>query len=110
MAATAITVQNVTANGLAMTYESANVDGNYFTNTNGCFLFVRNTSAVTVTVTFAAPNDCNYGNNHVFTRDVAVNEQCVIPLTPKRFNNSSDITSFTYSAVTDVEVAVGRVV
>lgn len=110
MAASEITVQNVTINGLSMTYESANVDGNYFTNTNGCFLFVKNTSAVSITVTFTAPNDCKYGVNHVFTRVVAVDEQCVVPLTPKRFNDTSGITNFTYSAVTDVEVAVGRVV
>jgi hypothetical protein len=104
-----ITVQEITYKGLVMTYEEPETVS-FFYNTGSCFVFVRNTSASAITVSVSVEKECEYGFIHPLYRTVEASEQCIILLSPGRFNNSEGKTTFTCSAVADIEVAVGKVV
>jgi hypothetical protein len=106
MAATAITVQQMTSAGLEATTAAANVDGNYFINNGKTFLHVINGSASDITVTIDSPTECSQGGTHDVPVLVSAGEERFIgPLNQGRFNDDNGRVNVTYTAVTTVTVA-----
>lgn len=107
MPATEIIPQNLAPEGLEVTFESANVDGNYFVNNGRMVLRVRNASASVRTVTCSAPGKCDQGFNHPVAVLVEANEERDLGLfSSSRFNDENGRVNITYSSVTGVTVAV----
>ena len=107
MAATELTVQNSTFNGIDTTFNAANADGNFFENNGKTFLIFSNASGGDVTVTIDSPTYCNQGFQHDLSITVNDGDNTVIPfLDMTRFNDGSEDVNMTYSAVTDFSVAV----
>lgn len=107
MAASEIISQECTSAGLEVTFESANADGNYFTNNGRKVLRVKNGGGADITITVDSPTECDQG----FTHDVEVTvtaseERDIGPFKTTRFNDSNGRVNITYSGVTSVTVAV----
>jgi hypothetical protein len=56
MARTALTVQQMSRDGVVPTYAAANADGNSFANDSRTFLHAKNGSGGSITLTFVTPN------------------------------------------------------
>lgn len=108
MAASAITVQNATKTGLAVTTASANVDGNYFTNDGKSYLQVTNGGGSSINVTIDSPVVCSQGGVHDEVIAVGAGVTKVIGSFDKsQFNDPvTGRVNVSYSAVTTVTVAV----
>lgn len=112
MAATEITVQALNKAGLDPSMASANVDGNFFLNTDRTELIVNNGSAGSIDVTAAAQKTSMFqegygtitlGNNVVA---VAAGAEKLITFPPSIFNDGNGKVQLTYSAVASVTVGV----
>jgi len=109
-AASALTVQTLTNAGLAFTTAAANVDGNYITNDGYTFLYIVNGGASPITITFAAPVNCNQGFADAHTIIIPAGETWVSGYFEKsRFNSLTGTLDWTYSAVTSVTIAAIKV-
>ena len=106
MAASALTVQEITRAGVAITAAAANVDGNFFTNSGNIALRVINGGASPITVTVPAQANCDQGTKHDITVTVANGATKEIgPFQMRHYNDASGYVQVTYSAVADVTVA-----
>lgn len=107
MARTAITAQTVTAAGLDLADEAANVDGNQFGWTPRRLVRVVNGSAGEVTVTIPTP--AQVAGLDVAERTVAVpagGTRFIGPFPPSAYRQADGSVHLDYSAVTSVTVAV----
>ena len=108
MAASELTVQQVSTDGLeAAVAAAANADGNYFTNNGKTFLLVTDTGTTAPTVTISSQVACNQGSTHDLTVSVQSGEARYIGPFPKdRFNDSDGYVQISYDDETDVTVEV----
>lgn len=107
MAATELTPQNMTSGGLEVTFESCNVDGNFFTNNGRMFIWIKNDDTTDKTVNIASPTPCNYGFTHNVSVTVTASEARLIgPFPVARFNDNDRHVNITYSAVTSLTIAL----
>lgn len=89
---------------------AAGAGGDQFLNTGNTGFWIKNSSGGSITVTFAAQNDCNFGETH----DAAVSVPngtigfIASRFSAQRFNDSSGYVQVTYSGVTSVTVAAVR--
>jgi hypothetical protein len=107
MAATALTVQEITLAGLTPAYVAANAEGNYFNNDGRAYLEVVNGGVDPVTVTINSIALCSYGFDHnteVIVSNGVTKKIGTFP--PGRFNDASGRVNVTYSGVTSVTVGV----
>jgi hypothetical protein len=107
MAASEITVQTITSAGATITFEDANVDGNFFENNGRTFIRVTNTNAATRNVIIDSPGICDQGFYHDVTITIAATtgNQDIGPFSTARFNDTSGNINITYSAVTNLKIA-----
>lgn len=113
MASTLILPQTLVNTGLLATYETANVDGNYFANDDGLrILHVKNDGIVTLTVTIDTVALDNYGNaGHDLVYTVLAGEELISGyFSKKRFNDTESEVNLTTDVQTDVNIAVLKVV
>jgi hypothetical protein len=102
-----LAIQPLTNLGTAITFAAAAAGGDQFANTGGETVLIRNTDASAKTVTFVATQPCDQGSLHNVVVVVASNvEAGVKGLNPRRFNDANRNTQITYSAVTNVVIAV----
>ena len=106
MAASAITVQEIDLDGVEVTLEAANVDGNFFTNDGKTVLRVANGSGSSITVTASAQASCSQGHEHPVVVSVPAGDTLDIGnFKSKYYNDSSNYVQIAYSDVTTVTVA-----
>jgi len=106
MAASALTVQEITRAGVAITAAAANAEGNFFTNSGNIALRVINGGTSSITVTITAQAACDQGTKHDLVVTVASGATKEIgPFPMRHYNDASGYVKVTYSAVTDVTVA-----
>lgn len=109
MAATEITSQQLVPEGITVTFEACNVDGNFFLNSNGRYYIIVKNTGTEKTVHIASPIECSQGYTHPL--DV------VIPATTGnissgvfetgRFNDSNNYVQLTYpGGITGLTIAV----
>lgn len=112
MASSLILPQTLVRAGLLATYETANVDGNYFENDGLRILHVKNDGLVTLTVTVDTVALDNYGNpGHDLVFEVLAGEELISGyFSKKRFNDTEGEVNLTTSVQTDVNIAVLKVV
>lgn|SRR5574337_380684 len=102
----ALTVQDVTPAGIALTEVAAAAGGDTYANTGLEMLYVNNAGASPCNITVAAPKLCNQGFNHPLIVTVAAGAKHYCgPFEPSRYGNT---VSLTYDQVTSVTVAVFR--
>jgi hypothetical protein len=109
MAATQITVQNITkATSLTPSFEAANADGNYFKNTGKIFVYAKNANVgASRTITIASQVECNQGSTHNVTITVpASSEEMCGSFDVNRFNDSDGYVQMTYDDEADLTLAV----
>jgi len=109
MAATSLTIQEISLTGITPTYTAANADGNYFSGSGKEFLIVKNGGASAITVTVTSQQECNQGELHHVTVSVdASGEKWIGPFDKDRFNDTDGYVQVSYSDVSNVTVAVVR--
>lgn len=80
--------------------------GDEFANEGKTFFLVENGGGSSITVTFAAQAECNYGQTHNLAPTVEAGKTEIFgPFDVKRFNNANDRVGVSYSGVTSVNVA-----
>ncbi len=103
-----LTVLKPTYAGNTITYANADAGGDFFTNNGRTFVFVKNDSASTITVTVDAGSDA--GLSYVDpTKTIAAGAIAVFgPFAPRQFSDLNGNVNITYSASTSVKViAIG---
>ena len=109
MAASALTVQDISRAGVVITPVAANADGNFFSNTGNISLRVVNGGASPITVTIPAQHACDQGTEHDIVVSVAAGATKEIgPIQMRFYNDASGYAQITYSAVDSVTVAPVR--
>jgi len=110
MAYTRLTAQQIVNTGLAPTYAAAASAGNDFANDGRVFLHVKNTSGNDITVTIATPRKVDGLDVAEDTVSVVktTGEKFIGPFSPETFNQVGGLVYVTYSAVTNVSVALFR--
>lgn len=105
--ATLLTKTSVGAAGYALALTAADGTGNTAPTGTGVFLFVKNGSGSSVTVTLAYPSKYD-GDQTVAGRGTAVaaGAETVIPLRDVYRDPATGLAAITYSAVTTVTVGV----
>ena len=110
MAATELTVQNATLDGLDIVYTAANADGNYFTNNGKTVLLVKNGSGGDITVTTDSQVNSNQGYDNDEDAVIGAGDtNSVGSFNKNRFNDSDGYVQVTYSSVTSITVAAVNV-
>jgi hypothetical protein len=100
-------VQVATKEGLAVVYSPASSEGNKFTNNGDTEARIKNNSANAIDVTLKSQKPCSRGFNHDETITVSANsERSIGNIEPAWFNNNQGQVEMTFSAVTDISVAV----
>lgn len=109
MAASELTVAQISRTGIQPALVAANVDGNFFDNDGMTFLNVDNADASPHTVTVNSLVNCDQGVDHNVAVVVGAGENHLIGPFPKgRFNDASDQANITYDAVTSVTIQAIR--
>jgi hypothetical protein len=110
MAAIEITKQSLVPEGITVTFEACNVDGNFFLNNKGtCEIRVKNTGGTQKTVHIASPKECNQGYTHPL--DIVVpatnGEKSAGIYDVSRFNDTDNYVQITYTeGITGLTIAV----
>jgi hypothetical protein len=110
MAASEITVQQIVPEGITVTFEACNVDGNYFLNIDGqCEVRVENTDSSQKTVHIASPKACSQGYTHPL--DVVIpatsGKKSLGTFNTSRFNDDNNYVQLTYpDGITGLTIAV----
>lgn len=106
--ATQLTPQQLTSNGITVTYTSCDATGNYFLNYSGTFeLRFKNNGTTSVTVHIDAPRPCSQGFTHPVDITVPAGAEIVVGrLSPDRFNDTNNYVNITYSDATNLQVAL----
>ena len=109
----AITLQTITAAGLAYTTASASGGGDTVALASatdvGSFLVVKNGGGSPITVTITDPGTSAAGNTATApANSVAAGATTLFPLLPAQVNATTGLISISYSAVTSVTVAAIR--
>lgn len=101
-----LTVQNITIDGLEVSYSSAASGGDTAANNGRMFLEIVNAGASARTVTVASQKACNQGYTHDESVSVPASETRKMgPFLTNRFNNSDSAIEISYDAVTSLTVA-----
>ncbi len=107
-----LTVQDTDLDGLLWTgasvYVACNVGGDQFTNDGKTYIHVKNTNAATRTVTINSQRNCDQGFDHdqAYVVGATTGEVMAGPFPTSRFNDASNFVLITYSAVTNLTIAV----
>jgi hypothetical protein len=97
------------AAGLEATLAAANADGHFFANSGRDFIWVKNGSTSSKNVIIDSPVACNQGAAHDVTVAVSPAEERLIgPFPQSRFNDAAGRVNMTFSAVTQLTIAVIR--
>ena|SRR5205085_8044761 len=109
----ALSTQNPTAAGVAITYASCAGGGDTFVNTGRERVHIKNGSGGSITVTFSSgSNKCSFGvSNTAHDRVVTVGagvDKWVDVFDPSQFNDASNNVNIAYSGVTSLTIAVLR--
>lgn len=105
MAASELTVAQISRTGIEPALVAANVDGNFFDNDGMTFLNVNNADASPHTITVDSVVDCDQGVDHNVVVVVGASENHLIgPFPVGRFNDSNAQAQITYDAVTSVTI------
>ena len=107
-AASEITVQTLARAGLSATYEACDTNGNYFTNDGMTFIHIKNANAGTPTLTIATANtvDGLAIADRTVTMFATTGDKMIGPLPASVYNDANGRVQLTYSAVTDLTIAV----
>lgn len=101
-----LTVQEISLDGLEVTYTAADVSGDEFPNDGRVSFEVKNNGASSITVTFNSVAPCNYGYDHDVEVTVGAGKTLRYgKFEPGRFNNANGRVEVSYSGVDSVEVA-----
>ena len=86
---------------------AANAGGDEFPNQGHVGFWVKNADSSATTITFDAPNECNFGVLHDSVEVVAAGFEGFIAhrLDSERFNDPNNMVQVTYSSVTALTVA-----
>lgn len=109
MARTALSVQQISRDGLTPTYTSATTDGHSVVNDGRVFIHVKNNGASPITVTVQTPGAVD--GLAIADRQVTVSngsEKMIGPFLPNVYNQSDGSIWINYSATTSVTVAALR--
>ena len=106
MAASALVPVQIVRAGIVDTLASANVDGNYYTNTGKEFLEVANGSGGSINVIIGAYVDSTAIASFKTIAVAAGARKKIGPFPTSPYNDASNYVQITYSAVTTVTVAV----
>lgn len=102
-----ISVQAFSVAGLTPNFVAASAGGDTFDNAGANYLFVKNQSASSITVTVDSVQQCSHGFDHDQVVTVTAGQTKQIGLFPTtRYNNASGQVAVSYSAVASVTVAV----
>lgn len=109
MAASELTVADISRSGLLPALVAANVDGNFFDNTGREFINIANGDASPHTVTIDSQVNCDQTFDHDDAIAVPASESRLIGPFPKgRYNDANDQVQLTYDAVTSVTIQIIR--
>lgn len=101
-----LAVQDVVRAGVAPTFVAA-AASNWFPNTGRTFVYVRNGSGATITVTLDSIRACEQGFDHNEIVSVPAGADRLIgPFPPERWNNTEGRVTILHSAITTVTVGV----
>lgn len=106
-----IAIRTVPAAGLRLDngYTAVAGGGDTFPNSGQESAVFKNDSVASITVTAVAATSCNHGTAHNLAIAVPAGAEVEFPkLATDRFNNSSNLASFTYSASADLSIQVIR--
>lgn len=89
-------------------YVACNVGGDQFTNDGKTWIHVKNTNAATRTVTINSQRTCDQGFDHdqAYVVGATTGEAVAGPFLRERFNDAGGFVLITYSAVTNLTIAV----
>jgi hypothetical protein len=109
----AISTQNPTAAGAAITYGACAGGGDSFINTGRERVHIKNASGGSITVTFSSgSNKCSFGVSNVAHDRVAAipagSDKWFDVFPVEQFNDASGNCNITYSGVTSLTIAVLR--
>lgn len=104
-----LSVQRPSLSGVAISMAAAAGGGDSFANDGSTYFRVANGSGGAVTVTFDAPNACNFGiTDNAHDKAVSVGAGVTLEIGPfdkARFNDANNRVQVAYSGVTSVTVA-----
>ena len=110
-----LTVNDTDLDGFTFTsgttpYVACTAGGDQFLNTGDVYVHLKNTNAATRTATFNSQRLCDQGFDHdqAVIVGATTGEAFVGPFPTARFNDTSGFVLITYSAVTNLTIAVFR--
>jgi hypothetical protein len=105
-----LTAQNIARSGLSESFAAATVSGDTFVNDERTFLHIKNTNAATrdVTVTPSRLVDGRAASPLVVTVAALTGDVLIGPFPAADYNNTDNVVSITYSAVTNLTIALVR--
>lgn len=103
-----LTVQQITTAGVTPTYVACSGGGDQFLNNGKTLIEVKNTNAATRDVTVNSQATCSFGFDHdiVNTIGATTGDEIMGPFPTARFNDATGMVQLTYSAVTNLTIAV----
>lgn len=103
-----LATQQIVLGGLEPTYAAAGGSGDKFTPGDNVFLHVKNTNASSRTVTIDSKVASNYGTDvdPAVSVDATTGDTMIGPLPAQRFAGTDGLGDISYSATTNVTVAV----
>lgn len=111
--ATELTAQlpTLASDGLTPTYAAADAAGNYFTNDGKTILHAKNTNAATRIITFVTPYIVGgvAVSDPTATIPATTGDKLLGPFDPTVFNDSNGRVQMTFSAATNLTLAVVRI-
>jgi hypothetical protein len=106
MAASEITVQELTLEEAEVSFAAANVDGNFISNNGNIGLRLANGSGSEITATVAAQNACSQGFNHDVVITIPAGDTVEVGKLPIRYyNDALGNINITYTDVTSLTIA-----
>lgn len=105
-----LTAQDVSIDGVELTYDAADVNGDSFPNNGHTLVEFKNDDTSDKTVTIDSAKPCNYGFDHDVSITVtAGTTKTVGPFERTRFNKTGSLVDVSYDDVTSLSVAVIRI-
>lgn len=102
-----LSVQTITLSAITPSFTTASFGGDQFANSGYEFLWIKNSSGSSVTVTIDSQTPCNQGYDHNVTVTVPAGQERVVgPFQPGRFNDANGNVKITYSSTANVTVGV----
>ena len=100
-----LTVASIVQAGVAPTLTAADVAGDTFDNDGRTYFHANNASGGSITITFAAQNECSQGQSHDIAVAVGAGAEALIgPFEKHIYNDNNEEVNVTYSGVTSLTV------